>query len=342
MLKKGYFFTDIHFGRKSNSDRHNQDCLDYLDWFCEQFKSDPDADYVGFLGDWHESRTAIDISTLNYSYQGAQKLNDLGVPIYFVVGNHDMGARHTRDIYSTVPFHEFENFKVIHDKPYHATEIQDGALFVPFLIKDEYDTLHDYTNIPLWAGHFEFKGFILTGYSVKLEHGPDVEQFSDVGTILSGHFHRRQRGKNAIYIGNAFPMDFSDANDFERGLAIYDHSTKNTSFVDWKNSPKYITCKLSDVIDDNVSLMPNSYVDIDVDVEVTYQQLAAIETQLIEQHKLRSIRLDESSKFVHDESNSAQNIDVNMSTDDMIITMLRETDPTKFDLDLLETIYRNS
>ena len=64
MLKKGIYCTDIHFGKKANSDTHNQDCLDYLDWFCEK-AIEVKADYVAFLGDWNENRSALNISTLN-------------------------------------------------------------------------------------------------------------------------------------------------------------------------------------------------------------------------------------------------------------------------------------
>ena len=33
LFKKAAVFTDIHFGLKSNSLQHNQDCLDFVDWF---------------------------------------------------------------------------------------------------------------------------------------------------------------------------------------------------------------------------------------------------------------------------------------------------------------------
>ena len=83
-LKKGAFFTDIHFGKKANSRTHNQDCLNFIEWFCQQVREDPDIDYVGFLGDWNENRSSINIDTLGYSYQGARALNQLGLPVFFV------------------------------------------------------------------------------------------------------------------------------------------------------------------------------------------------------------------------------------------------------------------
>ena len=98
-LQKAAVCSDIHFGRKANSPQHNTDCLAFLDWFCDAVRSDPSIDHVFFLGDWHENRSAQNVSTIKFSYEGASKLNDLGMPIYFCVGNHDLFHRHTRDVY---------------------------------------------------------------------------------------------------------------------------------------------------------------------------------------------------------------------------------------------------
>ncbi len=38
LFKKAAVFTDIHFGLKSNSLQHNQDCEKFVDWFISQAK----------------------------------------------------------------------------------------------------------------------------------------------------------------------------------------------------------------------------------------------------------------------------------------------------------------
>ena len=126
-LKKGAYFTDIHFGKKANSHLHNQDCLRFVTWFCEQVRNDPTIDYVAFLGDWNENRSALNIATLNYSYQAAKLLNELGLPIFFVIGNHDLYYRHSREIHSVIPFSEFANF-VLFEEPPEIARIHGGAL----------------------------------------------------------------------------------------------------------------------------------------------------------------------------------------------------------------------
>jgi len=66
MFKKVACFTDIHFGLKSGSRIHNQDCEDFVDWFCETAKQEG-AETCIFLGDWHHNRSTTDVSTMNYT-----------------------------------------------------------------------------------------------------------------------------------------------------------------------------------------------------------------------------------------------------------------------------------
>jgi DNA repair exonuclease SbcCD nuclease subunit len=112
-FKKLGMCTDIHFGRRNNSRVHNQDCVDFLEWFADNIRQAGDYSHICFLGDWFESRSAINIDTMEYSYRGLQILNDIGLPIYFVVGNHDLHKRTTRDVHSVRMFNEMSNFKVI-------------------------------------------------------------------------------------------------------------------------------------------------------------------------------------------------------------------------------------
>ena len=248
-LKKGAIFTDLHWGKKSNSVTHNEDCMNYIDWFCEQVRNDPEIDYVAFLGDWNENRSALNVATLKQSYLAAKKLNELGMPIYFVVGNHDLYHRHSREVHSVIPFNEFSNFVVI-DEPTVVDEIEGGVLFCPFLFHDEYKQLNQYANIPIWMGHFEFRGFVVTGYSVTMPTGPDHTEFQKPKHIISGHFHKRQAHDNIVYVGNTFPMDFGDAGDHERGMATLDNKTQEIMFENWDMCPKYIKTTLSDLLEE--------------------------------------------------------------------------------------------
>ena len=50
LFKKAAVFTDIHFGLKSNSLQHNQDCNNFVDWFITKAKSaNPFAYYTAAI-----------------------------------------------------------------------------------------------------------------------------------------------------------------------------------------------------------------------------------------------------------------------------------------------------
>lgn len=341
-FKRGHIMTDIHFGKKSNSEIHNQDCLNFLEWFCDEFRNDPKADYVAFLGDWHENRTAIDVTTLNRSYEGAKMLDELGVPVFFVVGNHDLGMKTIRDIYSTIGFHEFKNFQVIHDEPFPV----DNMMFVPFIQPDEYD--HMFNNhckhMKIVMGHFEFKDFVLTGYSVIKETGPDIDDYTKQEAILSGHYHKRQSRNNTHYIGNTFPMDFSDTNDNERGYVIFDNDTCNMKFVNWTDGPRYIRGKLSDLLDDKFQLCDNSYVQIEVDIPLDYSEIEAIEQIFNEKFNLRDFKLDDSIMILAAlaESDADSDDDTAFTNEQTVVDLLSQTDEKKFDANLLIQIFMDA
>jgi DNA repair exonuclease SbcCD nuclease subunit len=348
-LNNGAFWTDIHWGKKNNSQQHNEDCLAYITWFCEQVKADPSINYLSFLGDWFENRSAINISTLNYSYRGAKMINDLGLPVYFVVGNHDLYHRHTREIHSIVPFHEFNNFSVI-DQPTVVSDIQGGAFFSPYLFHDEYPDLSKYLDIPFWAGHFEFKGFNITGYNVKMPTGPDHKSYAGPKHILSGHYHQRQQEDNVNYIGNCFPMDFGDANDFNRGMAKYNHTTQSLNFTDWNDCPKYVRVKLSQMLNPDYVLPKNARVKCLVDQELGFENTMLVRDQYIETYSLRELTFEESSSIseaITDTQSSVETENVTVELDDintvdqLVLQMLGDIKNDKVDTGVLIEIYKS-
>lgn len=266
---------------------HNRDCVDFVMWFCEQVKEIKPT-HVGFLGDWFESRSAINIETLHYSYEALKLLDELNIPVLFVVGNHDLYRRTTRDVHSVGLFNELKNFTVV-DKPM----VIDGCLFSPFLFEHEYPNLAEHNALPAWFGHFEFSGFYITGYNTLLERGPSHKSFSGPKKIFSGHFHKRQANDNVVYIGNTFPMDFGDAGDNERGMAVYDLPNDKVEFKNWEACPKYVKINLDQVMEDKWKPSPKLKVKCIVNTDISYTDAQELRESLIKEHDLRDFILEE-------------------------------------------------
>lgn len=343
-IKKIALFTDIHWGKRNNSKMHNQDCLDYINWFCDNVKKDKSITHISFMGDWFESRSSINIETLEFSYQGLKLINELGLPIFFVVGNHDLHKRNSREIHSVNIFNEFKNVHVI-DKPIEI----DGLLFSPYLFSEEYKSLAEFNNCWAWFGHFEFRNFVITGYNVLMQHGPDHKLFKGPKKIFSGHFHKRQASDNVVYIGNTFPMDFGDAGDNARGMAVYDVLADHVEFFDWEDCPKFYKTTLSKISDGKWEPLPKMKIKCLVDIDISYTDAQEIKTTMIEEFNLRDFILEENKQAKQDllegdEKSAEEEFMEFSSIDELVVAQLgtiAQDKTSPIDSTVLVEIYKN-
>lgn len=334
-------FTDIHLGRHNNSELHNQDCIRYIKWFTENVVKHG-ADSIAFLGDWHEHRSSISGMTLHYSKMAAEMLNSLDIPIYWCTGNHDLYYRNTRDIFTTVIFENMKNIIIVNE-PLELPK--NKTVITPFLFDHEYDQFFkDYSHCDVVMGHFEFKGFVLTGETFKSEHGPDPSNYSTPTKIYSGHFHKRQSSKNVHYIGNTFPMDFGDANDFDRGMALHDFNTGEVEYINWKECPKYIKISLSEVIKSPKTILKSdARVKVIVDEDISLSETNQLRETLSEEYGLREILLEESYDTTVEMTDIEKEIeDLKLEGVNQIVPeLLKRIKNEKIDNDKLVEIYRS-
>lgn len=226
-------FTDIHYGLKRNSVEHNKDCDQFIDWVINKAKEN-NIKVCAVLGDWHHNRHTINIETLTYSHRGMYKLNQYFDTVYFIVGNHDMYYRETRDVNSLVIADGLDKFVIV-DKPLHIDEM----LFMPWLVDDEWKEIKNMKAKYIF-GHFELPTFFLNSM-IRMPNNNelDISAFDKDSYVYSGHFHKRQSQGNVRYIGNAFPHTFDDTDDDERGCMILDRTTSEVEYHTWDNAPKY-------------------------------------------------------------------------------------------------------
>ena len=288
-IKKLVMFTDIHWGCRNNSDQHNRDNLDYIDWLIEIVAREKPS-HLAFLGDWFENRNQINVKTLKFSQEGARKINALGIPVLFIIGNHDLYHRSNRQIFSTDMFNDLDNFIVINE----PKKLSKNFYVAPYLFREEYSNqVAEINSSRFVLGHFEFRNFIVTGADRRMEHGPDPEDFSGPKFIFSGHFHKRQTFKNVIYIGNTFPTNFGDAGDSERGCAVFDVETEDVWFHNWEKAPLFFKTKLSRVLAGETEFPENSRVRCILDVDVGYSDVQALRDEMIKTLNLREFSVEE-------------------------------------------------
>ena len=288
-ITKLVLWTDIHFGARNNSDQHNLDSLDYIDWLIERIKEE-NPSHIAFLGDFFENRNAINVRTLNHATEACRRLNALGIPVIFIIGNHDLYHRSNRKIFSTNMFDDLQNFHVISE----PTELDAEWFVAPFLFRDEYSTLvQDINSHKFVLGHFEFRNFVVTGADRVLDHGPEAENFSGPRYIFSGHFHKRQHNRNIVYIGNTFPSNYGDAGDRARGCAVFDVEHDEVYFHDWDQAPLFFKTKLSRVLNGELDWPPRSRVRCTLDADIGYSDVQALRQEMLTMFELREFSVEE-------------------------------------------------
>ena len=261
------WFTDIHFGMRNNSREHNNNCEDFIKWMISQATAKGIKTCV-FGGDFHHVRSAINISTLNYSVNGLRLLSKAFDHIYFILGNHDLYFRDKLDLHSIPYISEFPNIHLINE----ITTIGDFA-FVPWLVGDEWRRVLDLKN-PYVFGHFELPTFKMNAMVEMPDHGQlNKDHFAAQRFVFSGHFHKRQNQSRIWYTGNCFPHNYADTWDDDRGLMFWKPG-QQPEFYAWPDAPRYRTLTLSQVLANPAAhIDARTYARISVDLDASYEDV---------------------------------------------------------------------
>lgn len=325
-------FTDIHYGaRGSHIQQHLTDCRNFISYVMK-LCDEQDIDAIVFLGDWFENRDAIQTHVLDAAYSDAERLNSIGIPVFFITGNHDLRLKTSRDIAATNIFSNLDNFHVITDEPYFVELAGNKCGFYPYLFNDEYVTrAPEINSLDYVFGHFEFKGFVVTGKTTKLEHGAEHTLFNKPKFIFSGHFHKRQIQENVVFIGNPFPTNYGDVDDAERGVAILDSDTDTLTFKNFVG-PRFFYCDFSDLLDvEPDEFPPMSNITSYIDINLGYSDIQEVRSMYSEHPNIREIiiedRFSASEMAKQDGDNFAGGVP-NMPIEDLI----RDTINTRVEL----------
>lgn len=333
LFKKVACFTDIHFGLKSNSAVHNQDCEDFIDWYIAKAKEEG-CDTGIFMGDWHHNRNSLNITTMDYSLRALEKLGKAFDNFYFFPGNHDLYYKDKRDIHSVEFGKYIPGVTVVHQP------ITEGDVTLcPWLVGDEWRQIGKRSSKYIF-GHFELPHFYMNAMVQMPDHGEiQLSHFSNYEKAFSGHFHKRQTSQNICYIGNAFPHNFADAWDDDRGMMILEWGAEPVYFS-WDAQPTFRTVKLSQLIDEADTLLkPKQHLRVTLDIDISFEEASFIKETFIRQYNVREMTLIAERKHVE----FSEEVDVeNFESIDQIVTgQLVKIDSDTYNKNLLLDIYHN-
>ena len=333
MFKKAAVFTDIHFGLKGNSKVHNQDCEDFIDWYIDQAKANGCETGI-FCGDWHHNRNSLNLTTMDATIRSMEKLGAAFDQFFFFDGNHDLYYKDKRDVNSTAFAKHIPGITFVDE----ITTIEDVTI-VPWLVGDEWKKLRNLKSKYIF-GHFELPSFYMNAMVQMPDHGElRAEDFQHQSYVFSGHFHKRQQQGVVHYLGNAFPHNYADAWDDDRGMMILDRENDaEPVYLNWPDCPKYRTVKLSRLIDEADSFIkPNMYLRVNLDLPISYEEASFIKETFINQYKCREISLIPQKSL--EEISTQLDIQQFESVDQIVAGEIAAIDSDNFNKKMLLDIY---
>jgi hypothetical protein len=172
------------------------------------------------------------------------------------------------------------------------------------------------------------------------DHGEiNLDSFKNYELGFSGHFHKRQQKGNMIYIGNAFPHNYADAWDDERGMMVMEWGGK-PEYHTWDNQPTFRTLKLSELIDGaDTIIKTKQHLRVSLDIDITFEEASFIKEKFIADYDIRELTLIAEKKEL--EINTNIDIQSFESVDQIVSSQIISIESDQFDKNTLLSIYNS-
>ena len=273
MSSKIFLLSDIHFGIRQNSVDWLKIHKDYFEnFFIPNIKSKyQKGDILFILGDIFDNRNNVNVLIQNYVIKIFKKLQSI-LPVYILVGNHDIYFKHTNDINSIKILEPY--VEKIFTKVNIFNFEGHSILIMPWVeeLEDEKKLFETYNNKCDYVfAHTEFKGLKHNKYST-IENGIDITNDLNYERYFSGHIHTRQQTDKIVYTGNPFHMSRNDVNT-KKGIYIFTPEDNKYEFIVNDHSPKYIRKSVTQIAEMTVeefeNTIRNNFVDIIIPMEMS-------------------------------------------------------------------------
>ena len=186
------------------------------------------------LGDLFDRRKYINFNTLANAKECFFKpLENMGITLYALLGNHDIFYRNTLAINSPqLLLGEFTNIHII-DKPSKIRFDEYGIDLIPWICEENMTEIMSFineSNASFCCAHLELVGFEMDRNNWCHE-GMDMKLFSKYEQVISGHFHHKSQKSNILYAGVPYEMTWADWND-PKGFHVLDTTTRELEFIE--------------------------------------------------------------------------------------------------------------
>ena len=141
---------------------------------------------------------------------------------------------------------------------------------------------------------------------------------------------------NIHYIGNAFPHNYADVGDTDRG-AMFLKWGDEPVYVNWLECPKYKQFTLKQLLDKHEELLDEyTYARVKLDISISYEEANFIREKFAEQYNVRELQLIP----IKEEEEAYEGGDIKFeSVDQIVITQLETIESNTIDRQRLISIY---
>jgi hypothetical protein len=261
-----FLLSDTHFGVRSNSvewlDNQKSYFYDFYIPFLKSNKKEKSSLFI--LGDWFDNRQTLDINVMNASIDIILELASI-MPIYFIIGNHDIYRKFDTDVNSLIAFKFIPNVYLF-EKPTIITNRTSSILILPWLnSKEDHENYVRSNKFDYIFTHADISGFKYDNGRDISSEGVDFRKFTSVKRIFSGHIHKRQEAENIIYLGSPYHTKRSDIGN-KKGMYIFIPNKNEFTFKLNSFSPIFQRIHLERLLElslkDTIKLLSNNYTDI--------------------------------------------------------------------------------
>ena len=287
-------FSDIHFGIHGNSEKYLNICVKTMEWISELCMEESVRNVI-FMGDFFDSRSSIDVKTLNYASQSLINLSKRVDRVYMILGNHDLYLKDLTLIHSLSAYQGSETITVV-QSPLHG----DGYSLLPWGYgKPQSDggKIVPRGTTYVFCHHDFPKSFFFGSPSTQSKRHGDTStasRYDDIGMdesmirevigndgfIMSGHIHKPRtiplyENTSLIISGSPYETEYG-FDGAECGAYILDGSI--LSFFPNPHSKRHVELRTSSIDEDMKGVdFQNSFVRLKVDTQESFDTISKIQ-----------------------------------------------------------------
>lgn len=228
-------WTDTHLGVRNGHGIFEEHIMRFHDTMLEYIKTNSIKTII-HLGDFFDNRLSINVKSWHtFKNRFLDKLKDIDVNMYILLGNHDVFFKNNNVVNSLgcIVDPQYSNIHIISE----PTNLQLGStsfLLVPWMHNSHFDEYLDViknSTADILCAHLELKGFVIHPGVVSIE-GMEPGTFEHFDSVFSGHYHIKSSKGNVHYLGTPYDLVWSDVFD-KKFFHIFNSETSQLTPVEY-------------------------------------------------------------------------------------------------------------